>query len=94
LESFNGQLLQAIGIALASLGEVNDRPRDHRCHRVGSINEAKRVQHVIKDMCKRGDFFGLKYARFEKSMDRHDSPKLPAKVMLLQWELRGHGLAA
>jgi hypothetical protein len=33
------------------------------------------VQHVVEDICQRGNFFGLKYARLEKSVDRHRQPQ-------------------
>jgi hypothetical protein len=67
-------LLQAIRVALASSGELNHLLRNQVCNRVVSIDQAKQLEHVLKDSTHRGSQFRLQTFPFEKAVNWHDKP--------------------
>jgi hypothetical protein len=57
LERLNSQLLQANRISYAGLCKLNHLHCNEGCQGIFALDQAKRLQHIFKDVRKKGRFF-------------------------------------
>jgi len=62
--------------------ELNQLFRDQGGHRVFAIDQAHRLEHVLKDVGYCRDLFRFEYARYEQSMYWNGSPRSPSPPIL------------